>query len=128
MGGTWGAYPYFKSGLIIHGDRDLGMFIMDPAPHLKQGTTSARETGGLLPPLAVTGWRDGALHFQLPRAGGYVLSIYTPAGREIFRHRDRGLSGSQSLLLDGGLLSGGAYLAQLRQDAQSFAAPIAPDR
>jgi choice-of-anchor B domain-containing protein len=126
FGGTWGAYPFFPSGLLIHGDRDLGMYVLEPAAHLKQvGVTPVK--GGKRPEsrFAIRALDNGVLRFQLPRAGGYTLSIYSPAGKELFRHRDPAASGTQSLALAQEGFSSGNYLLRLRQDHGVFNAAMA---
>jgi choice-of-anchor B domain-containing protein len=118
--GTWGAYPWFKSGYIIHGDMQLGLFVMKdespPVTSLRAGSSDSRFT--------IAGMHNGALRFRLPLAGNYALSFFTPAGREVFSHRAPGGSGLQTLAIGNGRLGNGEYLVRLRQDSRSFSSRI----
>jgi choice-of-anchor B domain-containing protein len=118
-GGSWGAYPWYKSGLVIHGDDADGLYIMKP-------TFSTSVAGAKVQSnFAVTGANHGAINFRLPKTGKYVLSIFTPAGKEVFNYRAMGNLGLQSLALGGGKLANGSYLVNLRQDSQVISAPVA---
>jgi hypothetical protein len=73
-GNSWGAYPWFKNGIVIHGDDRLGLFVV------RDDT----------PPTSVA--PDMAKKFRLARAGGLPLPassvpipVFSPLGREIFR-------------------------------------------
>jgi hypothetical protein len=73
---------------------------------------------------AITRLDRGEIRFQLPASGPYVLSIFTPAGREVFRSRGLG-AGLNSLPLD---LSAGNYLVSLDQEKKRFEARLAVNK
>jgi choice-of-anchor B domain-containing protein len=121
FGGTWGAYCWFKSGLLIHGDDVKGLMVVKPtglpSPTAPENRIQTR--------LSVKSLRNGIIDFQLPENGGYTLSLYNPDGREVLSRSANGSAGMQSLVLDNGKLTHGNYLVTLHQDSRKYSAPIA---
>lgn len=121
FGGSWGAYPYFKSGLVIHGDDIKGLMVVKPTNLV----TSTSEANRIQTRLSITSLRNGIIDFQLPDNGNYALSLYNPEGREVFNRSANGSAGMQSLVLHGGKLTRGNYLVKLHQDSRQYSASIA---
>ena len=118
-GGTWGCYPYFKSGNIIHGDDEKGLMVVKPdfgSVGIDYGTGAAKFT---ISPL-----NSQEIEFQLPAAGEYALSIFTPAGKQIFSRNATGTSGMQKLSVKAGGLANGNYVVKLNQASHIFSSPI----
>lgn len=118
FGGTWGAYPWFKSGSIIHGDDVLGLLI--------ERLTAAA------PVTAAAGRKDlriveayrGRVEFILPRAGSYRLNLYSPAGHELLTLSGEGKAGLQTLSFENGRLRAGKYLIRIGQDGNLASTPL----
>jgi choice-of-anchor B domain-containing protein len=109
--GSWGVYPWFKSGLIVHGDDRQGLFVV----RATLPSVSA-EKAVLKPPFGIRSSRGGALDFSLPNAGGYRLSVSTLAGRILLDRDLRGEAGLQTLTLSEGL-GRGRFMVKLQQAA-----------
>lgn len=124
FGGSWGAYCWFKSGLVIHGDDVKGLMVVRPTniptPTAPENRIQTR--------LNVNGLRNGIIDFQLPENGQYTLSLYNPTGKEILSRRATGSAGLQSLVLENGKLTQGNYLVTLRQDSRLYSGSLAAGR
>jgi choice-of-anchor B domain-containing protein len=119
FGGTWGIYPWFKSGNIIHGDDVIGLIIEKP----EYVATPVRASSAA-PLLSIAPMRDGRVSLKLTQAGPYELSVNALSGRELFRiPGNASVAGSQSLSL-GSRLAPGSYVAQVRQAGRQASAPI----
>lgn len=119
FGGTWGIYPWFKSGVLIHGDDVKGLFVekIDVMPvSAKEKAEKAR--------FSISGMNKGILNFQLSQAGPYVVSLFAPSGKELMTLPGSGTAGIQALNLQDGRLSAGHYVAQLRQGSQVLSATV----
>lgn len=119
FGGTWGIYPWFKSGNVIHGDDVLGLVVEKPdlvATGVKPVAGSSR--------LTISPLRGGRISLKLDEAGPFELSVNALSGRELFRiPGNASAAGSQSLSL-GARLAPGSYVAQVRQAGRTASAPI----
>lgn len=128
FGGTWGVYPWFKSGNIIHGDDVLGLFVtkLDASVSALGGT--AREArAGNASALALRSLGNGVLGMRLSQGGPYVMSIHSAIGEKMF---DRpGYSGSveQRFDLREQGLSHGNYVLQVRQGRMVLSSPLRLD-
>lgn len=116
--GTWGVYPWFKSGLIIHGDDRQGLFVVKAN---LPGVSAEKAT--IKPMIEMKGMPDGAIDVTLPGAGGYRLSIVTPTGKEVFSRKLSGGVGQNRLTLTTGL-SKGNYVVRLQNVAETIAASL----
>ena len=112
-GGTWGAYPFFKSGLVIHGDDEQGLFVLKPTwvTGIKGGYIASR--------FSISPLNKREIQLSLPNSGEYAMSIFTVAGDKIYSHSAIGNSGIQKVSLSEGL-SNGNYLIKLSQNSHSF--------
>ena len=119
-GGTWGAYPFFKSGNITWSDMDAGLYVV------RDDTEPVHIAGGVArnDQFRITGMDGGSLRFHLPWAGAYALSIYTPAGKEVVNHKGIAGNGQENLML-GEALSGGNYLVKASQGNQILKGSLA---
>ena len=123
FGGTWGIYPWFKSGNIIHGDDVIGLIIEKP----EYAATPVRSSASA-PLLSIAPLRDGRVSLKLAEAGPYELSVNALSGRELFRiPGNASVAGSQSLSL-GSRLAPGSYVAQVRQAGRQASAPLSLGR
>ncbi len=117
--GTWGCYPWFKSGLIVHGDFDAGIYI-----ERLDAPVSAKYPNPEDSRFSIASMQNNVLNLRLSKTGPYVLSIYSPAGKEMLHLPGNGESRNQTLNLGNGKLTSGNYLASLRQDSHVISAPI----
>lgn len=108
--GSWGVYPWFKSGLVVHGDDRQGLFVVRPT---LPGVST--EMASLKPLFGIRAWRKGALDFSLPNDGGFRLSVSTLTGKVVFSRDLRGEAGLQTLALSEGI-NRGNYVVKLQQD------------
>ncbi|MDB5103620.1 MAG: hypothetical protein JWP91_1309 [Fibrobacteres bacterium] len=120
FGGTWGVYPWFKSGSIIHGDDVAGLFIekLDPA------VTALANGKNADPKLMIRALDNGTIKLRLSQAGPYVMSIYSSTGKQLFSQPGRATVGEESLSLRNGRLSAGSYVVRLSQDNLLLSAPL----
>lgn len=119
-GGTWGVYPWFRSGNIIHGDDVQGLFVekIDVLP------TSAKYRAEQFKNTIIPMGR-GRIEVNLAEPGAFVMQILGSDGREVRTIPGEGLAGSQTLTVDLSSLSRGHYLARLKQGAITASAPLA---
>ena len=77
FGGTWGAYPWFRSGNIIHGDDIQGLFVVkiDAMP----SSTKARSTA--FQSTLVSLGQD-RISLNLAGTGPFELAAYSLDGRQ----------------------------------------------
>jgi choice-of-anchor B domain-containing protein len=122
FGGTWGVYPWFKSGNIIHGDDVLGLFVEKPDLPIVASRPVAGSSRLTIAPLA-----DGSLRLRLAGEGAYELIVRSTNGRELFHATGPAGDGVGGVDLHG-RLGPGSYLAQLRQGGLTAAAPLILDR
>jgi choice-of-anchor B domain-containing protein len=122
FGGTWGVYPWFKSGNVIHGDDVLGLFIEKitvplpvPTPIVQTATQSE---------LRITALDGGRVGFNLPREGSYRMNLYSPMGHEMAVIAGQGKSGMQTLNINQGKLSTGRYMVRVAQDGNMASTPL----
>lgn len=117
-GGTWGVYPWFKSGNIIHGDDVQGLFIekIDAMPiSAKDRALHFRST--------ITPMRDGRIALTLAKPGPYVMSVLAPDGRNLHAIAGQGMPGLQTLTVDRGGLARGNYVIRLQQGEMTESVP-----
>lgn len=121
--GTWGVYPWFKSGVLIHGDRELGLYVIDPAAELKP---TALTLGGQGAPSAflIHGVENRSLIFQANKPGAYTLSLYSMGGREVLHFSGEGKAGRQIIPLSPEALGKGSLMALLSQRTDRYSALI----
>ncbi len=101
-GGTWGAYPHFKSGLVIYGEMQKGLFVVKVIDNPNTRITN-RFTQSTL---GFEGFQNGLLNFRLPESGTYQISLRTSDGREAYHHNAIGTAGTQTLAVSKDLASG----------------------
>jgi choice-of-anchor B domain-containing protein len=116
-GGTWSHYNWFPSGILIHGDRATGLYIVDPDPDIKlTGVPTslgprAFPTGTTLAVPDMQGVR-----FHLPRTGAYELTLLDPSGREVLKTRSWGEAGPHRFSWNGKRRPApGGLVARLKQ-------------
>jgi hypothetical protein len=117
--GTWGAYPWFKSGMIVHGDFEAGIRI-----ERLDATVSAKYPDPQDAKFSIQAMNNNVLNLRLSKTGPYELSIYSAAGKEIINLPGKAASQLQPVSLGNKQLSAGKYLARLRQDSQVLTVPI----
>lgn len=120
FGGTWGIYPWFKSGNIIHGDDVLGLLIEKITVSLPTAVQSTVNN----PRLRISGLNDGRINLSLPKTGPYWISLFSPSGREMLALGGQGKSGMQTLTLNHGNLSMGRYMIRVAQEGSLASAPL----
>jgi choice-of-anchor B domain-containing protein len=120
FGGTWGCYPWFKSGNIIHGDDVLGLLIEKVTVALPTGVQPSLKH----PELRIMPLNDGMVDVNLPKAGPYRINLYSTSGRELLALSGQGKSGAQTLSLKQGNLSTGRYLLKVAQEGTMASTPI----
>lgn len=120
FGGTWGVYPWFRSGNLIHGDDVQGLFVekIDVMPSsAKERAEKAR--------FSITALKDGRIDLHLAESGPYVMSVFAPSGKELFNLPGQGNAGLQTLTVDNGKLARGNYFVRLSQGGLTAGTPFA---
>lgn len=124
FGGTWGVYPWFKSGHVIHGDDVLGLFVTK-----LDASASALEAGAQKPQavgngLVLRSLGHGILGMRLSQAGPYVMSIHSTTGQRLFNLPGRSGSVEERFNLGDHGLSNGNYVLQVRQGRMVLNSPL----
>jgi choice-of-anchor B domain-containing protein len=117
--GSWGVYPWFKSGMIVHGDFEVGIRI-----ERLDVSVSAKYPDPQDARFSIVARNDNVLNLRLSKTGPYELSIYSAAGKEIMNIPGRAESQLQTINLGNKQLMAGKYMARLRQDSRILTAPI----
>lgn len=115
-GGTWGVYPWFKSGHIIHGDDVLGLLVTKLDSSIMALDVSAeRAQAGKANGLVLRSLGEGILGMRLSQAGPFAMSIHSTTGKLLFNLTgNSGKAETRINLRDKGL-SHGNYMLQVRQ-------------
>jgi choice-of-anchor B domain-containing protein len=115
--GSWGAYNWFPSGLLIHGDMEDGLYIVNPDASFKQTGTDPVSVAPSISKkgLSISRLNGQSVQFDLPKTGEYLLSILNPAGKTVYSFHGKGAQGYQIVPMDNRLASG-SYVASLRQN------------
>lgn len=124
-GGTWGVYPWFPSGHIIHGDDKQGLFVvkLDASPTALGGTVRQAQAGNANG-LVLRSLGDGILGLRLSRAGSYVMSIHSAAGEQVFNRPGNSGSIEERFNLSDQGLSNGRYVLRVSQGGMVMGASL----
>jgi hypothetical protein len=117
--GSWGAYPWFKSGMIVHGDFEVGIRI-----ERLDATVSAKHPDPEDAKFSIAAMNNNVLNLQLTKAGPYELSIYSAKGRKMFNLPGKGESRLQTLSLGDAQLASGTYMIRIQQGSKVLTTPL----
>jgi choice-of-anchor B domain-containing protein len=128
FGGTWGVYPWFKSGNVIHGDDVLGLFVTKLDASVTALGETAKETrraqAGTANGMVLRSLGNGILGMRLSQAGPYVMSIHSSTGKRLFNLPGNSGSVEERFNLREQGLSNGNYVLQVRQGRMVLNSPM----
>jgi choice-of-anchor B domain-containing protein len=125
FGGTWGVYPWFKSGNIIHGDDVQGLFVEKLDASVVGLMNRPSGVAAKTDDMSIRALENGKISLRLSEAGPYVMSLYSTSGQQLFNLPSHAAAVEQTVDLSREGLSHGNYLLRVSQGKLLLSAPIA---